>query len=141
MHAMTHNVYAGEDELFDVIEEVIWIKSAFFGLGRALRLSIDELKEIRKTYSESDSDAELALNDVLVLWLRGKYNVQKFGPPTWRMLVKAVDSTSGGNDHNLAKKIASSHPTGEFVDHTKCSNLQMASCTYIYRSNMHVNMQ
>ena len=47
-----------------------------------------------------------------VTWLQGSYNVQKFGPPTWRMLVKAVDSPAGGNDHNLAKKIASNHPVG-----------------------------
>ena len=60
-----------------------------------------------------DSDANRALNDVLLLWLRQKYNVGKFGRPTWRLLVEAVNKKTGGNNHDLAKQIASNHPAGD----------------------------
>ena len=93
------------------MEEVFAIKSRWFALGRALRLKNANLQAIRTQYP-SESDSEQALNDVLLLWLEQQYDVDRFGPPTWRMLVEAVDKESGGNDHELAKKIALSHPAG-----------------------------
>ena len=84
------------------------IPSTFYNLGRSLNLEIDKLREIRRVNSrESD-----ALEDVLLLWLNQQFNVAKHGPPTWRMLVRAVSNKSGGNDHELAKQIALNHPAG-----------------------------
>ena len=100
---------AGEDDLSDIMEEVLTIKSVYFSLGRSLRLKNADLEAIRKKY---ESDDEGALNDVLLLWLTRQYNDDRFGPPTWRMLVEAVDKKSGGNDHELAKRIALNHPAG-----------------------------
>ena len=85
------------------------IKILYFELGRSLKLKNDDLKDIREKYP---TDAETALNDVLLLWLRQKYNVDRFGHPSWRMLVIAVDKKTGGNNHELAKEIASNHPAG-----------------------------
>ena len=93
------------------MDEVLPIKSMYFALGRALRLKNANLQAIRTKYP-SESDFELALNDVLLLWLEQQYTVDRFGPPTWRMLVEAVDKESGGNNHELAKKIALKHPAG-----------------------------
>ena len=93
------------------MDEVLVIKSMYFALGRALRLKNANLQAIRTKYP-SESDFELALNDVLLLWLEQQYNVDRFGPPTWRMLVEAVDKESGGNNHELAKKIALKYPAG-----------------------------
>ena len=93
------------------MEEVSDIKSMYFGLGRSLRLRNDDLEAIRKKYP-SESDHEQALNDVLLLWLKNKYNVENFGPPTWRMLVEAVNKKTGGNNYELAKQIALNHPAG-----------------------------
>ena len=93
------------------MEEVLSLKSAYYSLGRSLRLQTVDLRAIRKAYP-NESDTELALEDVLLLWLRQKYNVERFGPPTWRMLVEAVDNKAGGNNHDLAKEIASNHPAG-----------------------------
>ena len=93
------------------MDEVLSLKLAYYSLGRSLRLQTDDLKAIRKAYP-SESDAEQALEDVLLLWLRQKYCVERFGPPTWRMLVEAVDKKSCGNNHDLAKEIASNHPAG-----------------------------
>ena len=92
------------------------IKSVYLTLGQALNLPAEKLSEICKAYPD---DAELALNDVLLLWLQKGYNVDRFGPPTWRMIVKAVDSPVGCNDHNLAKKIASNHSISEYMDHMR----------------------
>ena len=86
------------------------IKILYFQLGRSLKLKDDDLKAIREMYP---TVAETALNDVLLLWLRQKYNVDRFGPPTWRMLAIAVDKKTGGNNHELAEEIASNHPAGK----------------------------
>jgi hypothetical protein len=94
------------------MEEVLDIKSMCFALGRSLRLRNDNLEAIRKKYP--DHDAEQALNDVLLLWLNKEYNVERFGPPTWRMLVEAVNKKSGGNNYELAKQIALNHPAGSY---------------------------
>ena len=69
----------------------------------------DDLAAIRKKY---EFDDEQALNGVLLLWLKKEYNVEKFGPPTWRMLVEAVNKKTGGNNYELAKQIALNHPAG-----------------------------
>ena len=98
----------------------------YFSLGRSLWLRPDDLRAVSEACGststgageESDHNAERALNDVVLLWLRQKYNVERFGPPTWRMLVEAVDKHAGGNDHELAKKIALNHPNGKIFNDT-----------------------
>ena len=115
-----------EDDLADVMDEVLTIKSKYFALGRSLRLKNPNLQAIRTKYP-TESDFELALNDVLLLWLDKQYNVGRFGPPTWQMLVEAIDKESGGNNHELAKQIALNHPTGIAIDN--CEYLKLhASC-------------
>ena len=107
---MIHSYYYTEEgHLSDVMEEVLDIKSVYFALGRSLRLRNDDLQAIRKKY---ESDHEQALNDILLLWLKKEYDVESFGPPTWRMLVEAVNKRSGGNNYQVAKQIALNHPAG-----------------------------
>ena len=101
---------SGEDDLLDVKEAVLPIKSAYFALGQYLRLHPEDLDSIKVAYP-SESDAEQALSDTLKLWLQQKYTMARHGRPTWRKLVEAVDRKAGGNNHELAKKIASQHPT------------------------------
>ena len=72
---------------------------------------MSDLRVIRDEYSK-ESEAEQALEDVLLLWLNQKYNTQKFGQPTWRLLAEAVYKETGGNNPELAKRIASKHPAG-----------------------------
>ena len=104
-------LYVEEDDLVDIMGEVLSMKTVYYPLGQSLRLRTYYLKAIREAYP-SESDAEQALEDVLLLWLHQKYNVKKFGPPTWKMLVEAVDKKAGGNNHDLANEIASNHPAG-----------------------------
>ena len=97
----------GEDDFFDVYEEVVSIEDCFYKLGVALRLRPSDLNDIHSSYHQSPGRA---LTEVLQLWLQGKYNVEKHGPPTWRRLVEAVNSRTVGNNSDLAKQIASNHP-------------------------------
>ena len=78
----------------------------YYSFGGALRLSTRELDQIREDYHSS----EQALGQVINIWLKQRYSVERFGLPSWRMLVKAVDSRAGGGDHALAKKITFAHP-------------------------------
>ena len=39
--------------------------------------------------------------------------VERFGEPTWRRLVEAVEDEVGGNNSALAQKIARQHPPSE----------------------------
>ena len=91
------------------MSEIITAKARFYAIGRALGLPLGELDSIRS----SSQDHELQLNDVLCVWLRQKHNVERFGTPTWQKLVETIDNPAGGNDHKLAKIIASHHPVGK----------------------------
>ena len=92
-----------------------------------LRLKPKDLKSIEETFSQ---DPSRALGKVVETWLQQQYNVKKCGPPTWRMLVKAVDSPAGGNDHNLARKIASKYPASEYIVlHKRFANM-CVSCVH-----------
>ena len=82
-------------------------------LGIELGLPVEELDSIRRVYSQ---DLMQACSEMLLVWLRQSYRVDKYGLPTWRRLVEAVDNEAGGNNHALAKKIASNHPAGTSVD-------------------------
>ena len=55
-------------------------------------------------------DARSCLQAVLLVWLSKNYNFKKYGPPSWRTLVKAVADRIGGENVALALKIAEKHP-------------------------------
>ena len=71
-------------------------------IGLALRLDPNQVKRIKK----ENSDLEDCLTEVLTLWLQKNYNTEKFGEPSWEMLVRAVGHRSGGNDPALAGEIS-----------------------------------
>ena len=98
--------HIAEDDFHEVYCELVNIKARYYQLGIALGLPPGELEAIRKTHSQ---DMAQALTQVLLLWLRQQYNVEKYGRPTWQRLREAVDSPSGGNNHALAEKIAEKH--------------------------------
>jgi hypothetical protein len=68
------------------------------------------MEAIQKAFRQ---DIPQAFIEVLNIFLKHRYNVQKYGPPTWRKLVEAVDNPAGGNNHALAKKIAENHPVNK----------------------------
>lgn len=56
------------------------------------------------------SDSTQAMAKAIEKWLQKDYDVEKFGPPTWKVLVEAVRSPIGGKNPTLAKEIESQHP-------------------------------
>ena len=105
---MTISVHSDEDNLLDVMEELAsFDTTCYYDFGMSLWLRPTELDSIESSYQQNP---KRALTKVVTAWLQKHYNVDKFGPPTWQMLVKGVHSPAGGNDYTLAKKIASNHP-------------------------------
>ena len=114
---MLCEIPVGEDDLSDIMHEIISVKARFYAVGRALGLSLGELNAIRQANAQ---DVEQGLNDVLVQWLHQKYNIEKFGLPTWKRLIDAVDNPAGGNNPALAQHIASRHLTGKYTVGLTC---------------------
>ena len=92
---------------------MVSITAEYYKFGLGLYLKPGELQAIRKSCGQ---DVDQAFTDVLLAWLRQRYNVTRFGPPTWRMLVRAVDSPAGGNNPALALTIADNH----VIDGERC---------------------
>ena len=82
------------------------MQSSYYQFGIELGLSLREMDAVQKAFRQ---DVPQAFTEVLKVFLEHRYNIQKYGPPTWRKLVEAVDSPAGGNNHALAKKIAEHH--------------------------------
>ena len=79
------------------------IQSRYYEIGTQLCLkALDTIKNRSTTNT-------IAIGAVVEEWLKGNYNTEKLGPPTWKMLVKVVANPNGGNNNSLAKKIASEH--------------------------------
>ena len=97
-----------ENDHREVLRESVKIKAKCFQLGRELGLPAAELDAIR---TDCPQDIDQAFDRILLGWLRQKYNTDKYGLPTWRRLVEAIDDSAGGDNHALAMKIAASHST------------------------------
>lgn len=96
----------GESDFRDVCRELVTIKAMYYQLGVELGLSPGELDAIRK---ENSHDADQSFNVVVLKWLRQQYEVERFGCPTWKRLVEAVESPVGGNNPVLAAQMAVRH--------------------------------
>ena len=75
-------------------------------IGIALRLRPDILQNTDTRYN---GDPRACLSSMLTEWLMRNYNVERFGEPTWLMLVEAVGHPAGGANMALAKEIARKH--------------------------------
>ena len=82
------------------------MRADYYNLGIGLGLPPAELQTIHKSCGQ---DVVRAFTEVLLAWLRQRYNVKKYGPPTWRMMVKVVNDPAFGNNPVLAKDIADKH--------------------------------
>ena len=100
------SLFSADEDIRDVLSEVQDIKHAYYQLGIELGLSPGKLESIRAMYHQRINQAII---DVLLLWLRQDYDLQRHGHPTWRRLVEAVDSPNGGNNPALAINIANRH--------------------------------
>ena len=100
------------DDLHDVYEEVYTLAANWSDISFALKLPWSQEQTIRK--ETRGDDCAHCLRLVLSKWLQKAYKYDKYGPPTWRMLVKAVGDPAGGNDCVLAESIAKKYAGRQF---------------------------
>ena len=72
----------------------------------ALRLLRSDLHTIDSMHPTNPREC---LQAVLEKWLQKGYDHQRYGPPTWKMLVRAVAEPAGGDNITLAEQIARNH--------------------------------
>ena len=94
------------DDLFDVKRELISVAGNWKSIGTALQLKRTQLKHIQTV---NDGDPNACLTSVVTEWLNRKYNVKRFGEPTWQFLVEALSDPAGGVSMELASNIARRH--------------------------------
>ena len=95
----------GEDDLFDVKAELTRVIARWKHIGLALRLSPAKLDAIEKENKEPED----CLIKALTLWLNKGYDTERFGEPSWKLIVDAVCNTAGGNNKALANMIATKY--------------------------------
>ena len=99
----------GERELNDVLSATIEVAAKWKHIGDEFKLSPGTLE----TIEAENRNSEISLREVILKWLRKcGYDFGQYGPPTWRWVVKAVNSPVGGNNPELARLIAAEHPRG-----------------------------
>ena len=106
-------LFPGDDNLFEVYKEVITLAPRWSDICCALNLPILHEETIRN--ETKCDDCKRCLRMVLTKWLQKSYNYEKCGHPTWRMLVKAVDDSAGGNNTALAETIAKKHTGNVYI--------------------------
>lgn len=102
----------GEEDLRDVCRELVAIRALYYQLGVELGLPAGELDAIR---TEHPQTTDQAFNEVILMWLRQRYDFTRFGHPTWKRLVEAVNSPIGANNPALAIEIAAKHPSMLYI--------------------------
>ena len=90
----------GIDDLIHVKGKLLPVASRWRDIGLVLGISDSILQTI-----ETNKDVRVCLTNMLRLWLHQKYNVRKYGEPSWQSLKRAVKSPAGGDSPGLADKI------------------------------------
>ena len=98
----TYNYIAAGD-IHEVMGEVITIAECWQKMLIFLHLPSLMKSTIAAAHP---TDPSACLRTVIVLWLHREYDVEQYGPPSWRALVEAVADPAGGNDTDLAESIA-----------------------------------
>ena len=97
----------GLNDLFDIVSEVQDIAPRWWSFGLAVHLLPQVLHKIQAMVSGPDPERCLSL--VLEELLKKNYSYEKYGPPSWRLILQAVGNRAGGGDRALAEKIAKNH--------------------------------
>ena len=75
-------------------------------IGRGLRIDSGHLNVIQESNPGKPREC---LSEMLTCWLKRNYNVERFGEPTWRAVVKVVAHPAAGDNRGLALNIAEQH--------------------------------
>lgn len=91
-----------DDDMLDVIRALGSCKANWEDIGLRLHLKGSKLSEIKMSHP---GDLTGCMRDMVQEWLKKNYNTAKFGEPSWRMIVEAVEDV----DNGLAQRIAGNH--------------------------------
>lgn len=91
----------------DLLLELSPVVDRWRSLGLTLGLKQSTLDVLMQQNGPKGLDQ--LLSDVLMEWLKGNYNVERFGWPSWRRLAEAVGAETGGRNRVLADALASKH--------------------------------
>ena len=75
-------------------------------IGRGLRIGSGRLDMIQEDNSRNSKEC---LSEMLTCWLKRNYDVERFGKPSWRAVVKVVAHPAAGDNCTLALNIAEKH--------------------------------
>ena len=89
--------------MIDVKSELLPVAARWKNIGQVLGISDSKLQ----TIETNKSPVEDYLTEILRVWLNKAYNVEKYGEPSWQILIKAVKNPSGGDNPAHADKIYS----------------------------------
>ena len=96
-----------DDDVFLVRKALFPVAAQWRAIGEGLGVKGGRLDEIHINHP---NDSASCMGEVVREWLKRNCNAGKFGDPTWRKLVEVVGSPVGGNNLELAMKIAKEHP-------------------------------
>ena len=96
------------DDINDVMDELKNVLACYEGIGERLNIPNGTLQVIQQ-----NSSGVAAMRKVIVEWLSRNYPSSSLKPPTWKVLVDAVEHSLGGNNRAEAEEIASRHKASE----------------------------
>ena len=99
-------IFIEEEDLFEIIDLLQYEQARCYEIGLKLKLKPGKIDVIRKEASNHTD----AMTKIITDWLKRNYDVDRFGLPTWKALVDAIQAPNGGNNSALAKEIAIKHP-------------------------------
>ena len=103
---ITPSCTVGEEDRFDILTEMMSIASSWKAIGTGLRIDSGRLDAIQDSYPGKPREC---LSEMLTCWLKRNYNVERFGEPTWRAVVKVAAHPAAGDNCALALNIAKQH--------------------------------
>ena len=110
----------GEQDLHDVLSAAIEVAARWKYIGDMFQLSPGSLDTIEKANFHQPDDC---LREVILRWLRRSGT--SHSPPTWRRVVEVVGCPTGGNNPELARRIASQHSKGVAIIVPLCQYLDV----------------
>lgn len=90
---------------------MIQLAGRWTAIGRGFGFDSGRLDMIR---TDNHGNCAECLSGMLTCWLKKNYDVEVFGKPTWRTVVKVVGSSTAGDNCALALEIAGRH-TGSIL--------------------------
>ena len=115
--------HVGQDDHFDILTEMMQVASSWKAIGRGLRINPGRLETI---YENNSGKPKECLSEMLTCWLNRNYNVERFGEPTWRAVVKVVAHPAAGDNCALALTIAEQH--SGTINKAGLQNLWVQAC-------------